>query len=109
MPLFGDEVEYDEIDLVGHRLQKVFDYAYGTASECDERAVGQLRKHGATRKRGELTTLPNVGVQLFDVVTATDARAGVSGELYRVKGIEETFDATKHPAMFDQKLTVAAR
>ena len=109
MPVFGDEVEYDEIDLVGHRLQKVFDYAYGSSGECDERAVGQLRKHEATRKRGELTTLPNVGVQLFDVVTATDARAGVSGELYRVKGIEETFDATKHPAMFDQKLTVAAR
>jgi len=53
--------------------------------------------------------LPNVGLQLLDVVTVSDARAGVSSEVYRVKGIEETFDATKNPSIFDQKLTLAAR
>ncbi|HUW09023.1 MAG TPA: hypothetical protein VM537_04800, partial [Anaerolineae bacterium] len=109
VPLFGDEVEYDEVDLVGHRLQKVFDYAYDTASECDERAVGQLRKHEATTKRGEVSTLPNVGLQLFDVVTVTDARAGISGEVYRVRAIEDVFDCTKHPAIFRQTVTLAAR
>ena len=109
LPTFGDEVDYPEVDLVGHRLQKVFDYAYDSNSECDARAVGQLRKHNATEKRGELTTLPNVGLQLFDVVTATDSRAGISGEVYRVKAIEEVYDYTKHPVVCRQTLALGAR
>lgn len=109
VPTFGDEVDYDEVDLVGHRLQKVFDYAYDSNDECDERAVGQLRKHDATTKRGELATLPNVGLQLFDVVTVTDDRCGVSSELYRVRGIEEVYDATKHPLIYRQKVTLGGR
>jgi hypothetical protein len=109
IPTFGDEVDYDEVDLVGHRLQKVYDYAYDTKAECDARAVGQLRKHDATSKRGQLITLPNVGLQLFDVVTVTDARAGISSEVYRVKGIEELYDATKPPLVYRHTLTLAAR
>ena len=109
IPTFGDEADYDEIDLVGHRLQKVYDYSYTSDAECDARAVAQLRKHNATTKRGQITTLPNVGLQLFDVITVTDARAGISSELYRVRGIEETFDTTKHPPTFQQRIELAAR
>ncbi len=109
IPIFGDEVDYDEVDLVGHRLQKVYDYAYDTNAECDERAVGQLRKHDATSKRGELITLPNVGLQLFDVITVTDARAGISSEVYRVKGIEEVYDTTNGPLVFEQRVSLGGR
>jgi hypothetical protein len=106
IPVFGDEVDYEEINLVGHRLQKIFDYAYDTNEECDERAVAQLRKHEATKKRGELVTLPNVGLQLLDVVTVTDARAGVSGEVYRVRGIVETYDTTKEALVWEQRVVL---
>ena len=109
IPVFGDEVDYEEINLVGHRLQKIFDYAYDTNAECDDRAVAQLRKHETTKKRGELVTLPNVGLQLLDVVTVTDARAGVSGEVYRVRGIVETYDTTKRPVVCRQTVTLAGR
>ena len=91
---------------MGHRLQKVFDYAYESNAECDTRAVGQLRKHEATMKRGELVTLPNVGLQMFDVVTVSDARCGISSAIYRVRGIEEVYDATKHPLIYRQKVTL---
>ena len=104
IPIFGDEVDYDEVDLIGHRLQKVYDYSYDTDAECDDRAVAQLRKHDAAKKRGEMETLPNVGLQLFDVVTVTDARAGVSSEVYRVRGIEEVYDTTKEPMVYGQRL-----
>jgi hypothetical protein len=96
------------VDLVGHRLQKVYDYAYDTRAECDARAVGQLRKHDATSKRGELVTLPNVGLQLFDVVTVTDPRAGISSEVYRVRGIVEKYDTTKEPLVFEQRVALGA-
>jgi hypothetical protein len=109
IPVFGDEVDYEEIDLVGHRLQKIFDYAYDTNEECDERAVAQLRKHEATKKRGEVVTLPNLGLQLLDVVTVTDARAGGTGEVYRVRGIVETYDATKDALVWEQRVVLGGR
>jgi len=109
VPVFGDEVDYDEVDLIGHRLQKVYDYSYDTAAECDARAVAQLRKHDAAKRRGQIETLPNVGLQLFDVVTVTDARAAVSSEVYRVRGIEEAYDTTKDPLIFRQRVTLGAR
>lgn len=109
VPIFGDEVDYGEVDLVGHRLQKVFDYAYADNDECEERAEGQLRKHDATKSRGELVTLPNVGLELFDVVTVNDARSGIWGEVYRVRGVEEVYDTTKEPLIFRQRVSLGAQ
>ena len=109
IPIFGDEVDYDEVDPIGHRLQKVYDYSYDTDAECDDRAVAQLRKHDAAKKRGEIETLPNVGLQLFDVATVTDARAGVSSEVCRVRGIEEAYDTTKEPMVYGQRLGLGGR
>ena len=54
-------------------------------------------------------TLPNVGLQMFDVVTITDARCGISSAIYRVRGIEEVYDATKHPLIYRQKVTMGGR
>ena len=34
----------------------------------------------------------------------TDARAGVSSEVYRVRGIEETYDTTKEPMVVGQRV-----
>jgi hypothetical protein len=107
--LFGDGLEISEISLLGHRLQKIFDYGYTSDAQCAARAAGQVRKHVATSRRGELATLPNVGLQLLDVVTVTDARCGVSNELYRVRGIEEVYDTTKPPMVFRQTVTLGAR
>jgi len=108
VPMFGDEVDYDEVDLVGHRLQKVYDYAYQSKAECDARAVAQLRKHEATMTRGEIVTLPNVGLEMFDVVTVTDARAGVAAEKFRVRAMEEVFDSTKQPLIYRQRVELGA-
>lgn len=107
--LFGDDLDIGEISLLGHRLQKIFDYGYTTDAQCAARATGQVRKHLATSRRGELVTLPNVGLQLFDVVTVTDGRCGISSEIYRVRGIEEVFDTTKPPMVFRQTVALGAR
>jgi hypothetical protein len=57
----------------------------------------------------QLETLPNVGLQLLDVVTATDARAGISSELYRVRGIEEVCDSTKEALVFEERVDLGGR
>ena len=51
----------------------------------------------------------NGRLALLDVVTVNDARAGISSEVYRVRGIEETFDTTKHPPTFQQRVELGAR
>ncbi|MCJ7621417.1 MAG: hypothetical protein MUP64_14495 [Anaerolineae bacterium] len=68
-----------------------------------------LRKRGATRRRGELVTLPNVGSQLFGVVTVSDARAGISGAVYGARGIVETCATTRHPLVYEQRVDLGAR
>lgn len=80
------------MDLIGHGLQKVYDYSYDAA-----------------KKRGQMETLPNVGPQLFDVVAVTDARAGVSSGVYRVRGIEERYDTTKEPMVYGLRLGLGGR
>lgn len=102
-------MDIGEISPVAQRLQKVFDYGYASDAQCATRAEGQVRKHLATSRRGELVTLPNVGLQLVDVVTVTDDRCGVSSEIYRVRGIEEIFNTTKPPMIFRQTVTLGAR
>ena len=71
-------------------------------------AVVEPRKHEATTRRAELVTLPNVGLQLLDVVTVSDARAGISGEVHRVRGILETFDTTKDPLVYEERVALGA-
>ena len=53
--------------------------------------------------------LLNVGLQLSDVVTVTDARAGVSSEAYRVRGIVDTYDTTKAPLVYEQRVDLGPR
>jgi hypothetical protein len=65
--------------------------------------VARLRKTNAVKKRGQIETLPNVGLQLADVVKVTDARAGVSLELYRERAIEEAYDTTKERVIWKRR------
>ena len=82
-------------------------YRWPSSSPLATSAVARSRKHEATKRRGELATLPNVGLDLLDVVT--DARAGVSGEVYPVRGIVETFDTAKKPLVYEQRVALGAR
>ncbi len=92
---FGEAVDFSQIGLVGHRLRKVCDYAYDTNNECASRAAADLRYQQVRGKWGQIVIYPNVGQELFDVVTITDSRVGLSSALRRVMGIREEYDAEK--------------
>jgi hypothetical protein len=51
---------------------------------------------------GQREAPPKVGLQLLDAVTVTDARAGITSELYRVRGIEEVYNSTKEALVFER-------
>jgi hypothetical protein len=82
---------------------------YATDAECSPGATGQLRKQLATSRRGEVATLPTVGLQLFDIVTVTDGGCVISSEIYRVRGIEEVYDITKAARVFKRTASLGAR
>jgi hypothetical protein len=75
----------------------------GQLSEVPGTQSGQLGKHEVSTKCGEFVTLPSAGLELRDVVKVTHDRRGVPLELFRVRGIEETYDAAKHPLIYRQK------
>jgi hypothetical protein len=92
---FGEAVDFSQIGLLGHRLRKLFDYAYDNNSECASRAASELRYQQVKGERGEIVIYPNVGQELFDVITITDSRVGLTSALRRVIGIQEEYDAEK--------------
>lgn len=92
---FGEAVDFSQVGLVGHRLRKVFDYAYEANDECAGRAAAELRYQGVKGKRGQIVIYPNVGQELFDVIVITDSQVGLSSELWRVMAIQEEHDAQK--------------
>lgn len=91
---FGEALDYGEIALVGHRLAKVTDYTYDTNAESGSRASAELRQAQARASRGRITVFPNVGQELFDVVSITDSQVPTpSGR--RVVGIIEEYDSLR--------------
>lgn len=92
---FAEAVDFSQIGVVGHRLRKVFDYAYDTNNECVSRAAADLRYQEVRGKWGQIVIYPNVGQELFDVIAITDSRVGLSSALRRVMGIREEYDAEK--------------
>jgi len=76
------------------------------ADQAEKRAVALLR-HEAQKSLGDQIVVPtNVGQELLDVVTVTDARCGISGENYRVQGIRTLYD--RRTSQYEQALTLGA-
>ena len=92
--------------LRGYDAQNVFDCCYHNDGECKDRTGDVLRIHQTSEKQGGTITLSKVGLQLFDIVTFTDARCAVSSELYRVRVIDEVYDTTKPPLLYRQTITL---
>jgi len=104
---FGEAVDFSQIGLVGHRLRKIFDYTYVTNNQCASRAAADLRYEEVKGKWGQIIIYPNVGQELFDVITITDSQVGLSSALRRVMGIREEYDAEK--GVYRQTLELGER
>lgn len=82
-----------KVEGEARRLAYIQAFLIGQLGVINGRCSAHLGRPGASAltlitKRGELVTLPNVGLQLFDVVTVNDARRGIASGLYGVRGIE---------------------
>ncbi|MPZ24086.1 MAG: hypothetical protein GEU28_11210 [Dehalococcoidia bacterium] len=96
----GDSVVrsvYDigEVHALGaERVTQVSDLAANTAGKADERAEAILRPSAVARREDVVEVAPNVGQELWDVVTISEELAGGEEEaLRRVTALRILYDA----------------
>jgi hypothetical protein len=102
-----EALDWDLLSLAIDELDQVYDPNLQTSTRARERADAILRDASLSRFIGSNLVVPtNVGQELLDVVTVTDARCGILGNNYRVLAIQTGYDRRK--ALYEQKLTLGA-
>jgi hypothetical protein len=88
----------------------IFDQDYDpnlqTATRTQERADAILRKESLRAQGGQITVPPNCGQELYDVITVTDKRCGISSKKYRVMDIDVNYSLREW--QYRQTLTLGA-
>jgi hypothetical protein len=101
-----DAFDWDLLQLAIDTLEQVYDPNLQTTDRAQERADALLRKAALEATPATITIPTNVGQELLDVVTVTDARCGISEEKYRVQAIQTNYD--RHKSRYEQALTLGA-
>jgi hypothetical protein len=88
----------------------VHDLNITSVSLAQERAAATLRQEELSLEQGELVTPVNCGQELYDVVSVTDPRAGLSAATYRIVGLSMRYvrrsrSGGRSPA-YEQRLTL---
>ena len=104
--ILEEALDWDLLQLAIDILEQDYDPNLQTAARAQERADALLREASLRAQRGNLVVPTNVGQELLDVVTATDARCGIMDENYRVQAIQTDYDRRK--GQYDQRLTTGA-
>jgi hypothetical protein len=101
-----DAFDWDLLKLSIDEVEQVYDPNLQTATRAQERADALLREASLRAECGNLVVPTNIGQELLDVVTVTDARCGVDQEKYRVQGIRTLYD--RRQRRYEQALTLGA-
>lgn len=102
---FSEAFDWPSIDLAYDRVSYVSDRNLATQGQTDSRAAALLR-HALTEARSDEITVPvHCGLQLWDVISATDPGAGLVAAKRRVAGIEMRY-STGERAAYEQQLTL---
>jgi hypothetical protein len=104
-------IDWTELHAHGkERLVQVADMAADTNTKLDERAQAVLRPSQIGRREDVVEAFPNVGQELWDVVTISDTIAGqVSDELRRVTALRILYEVAGQDADFAMWLTLGDR
>jgi len=101
-----DALDWDLLQLAIDILKQDYDPNLRTATRTQERADAILRTESLRAERGNLVIPTNCGQELYDVITVTDERCGISQEKYRVTSIETRYQASQ--AVYTQRLSLCS-
>ncbi|NWF77716.1 MAG: hypothetical protein HXY36_03900 [Chloroflexi bacterium] len=88
-------------------LEQVYDPNLQTTTRTQERADAILRTEAQKAQGGQINIPTNVGQELLDVITITDARCHISQENYRVLAIQTALD--RRQGIYTQHLVLCAQ
>lgn len=110
--VFGRGVMIDSLDWAGiadiyDRLAQVHDVNLSTVDEAQERAIAARREAEMTSLAGEIVVPVNCAQELYDVVTVTDAGAGLAAARRRVMGVALRYSRSRD-AVYEMRLALGA-
>jgi hypothetical protein len=98
--------DWDLLALGIDNLRMQYDANLEETDQAQKRAEALLRGESLRAERGNLVVPTNVGQELYDVITVTDARCGIYQVKYRVLGLRTLYD--RRQGQCDQTLTLGA-
>jgi hypothetical protein len=101
-----DAFDWPNLELGIDNLEQSYDPNLQSAARAQERADAILRKHALESQGGQITVPVNCGQELYDIITITDERCGISGKKYRVMRIDVQYVALG--GQYRQRLTLGA-
>jgi hypothetical protein len=90
-----DAFDWTNLQLGIDIFSQDYDPNLQTTTRTQERADAILRRASLRAERGNLVIPPNVGQELYDVITVTDARCGITSKKYRVMDIDVQYSRRK--------------
>lgn len=104
----GEAVDWTLLGQVGRETVVLLrDSNLTTTQQAAERAAAELRKRGVLAGKSIMRVPVNCGQELYDVVTVTDSRVGLSNALRRVVGIQHWYSRGGRRGEYEQWLTLS--
>ena len=104
--LLSSAFDWDLLALAIDNFHIDYDPNLVNTIRTQERADAILRRHALEASTGRITIPPNVGQELYDVITVSDDRCGIDGKKYRVIAIQAVYD--RRAVTYQQRLTIGA-
>jgi hypothetical protein len=86
-----DAFDWTNLHLGIDTFDQDYDPNLQTTTRAQERADAILRKGSLYAQGGQIVVPVNVGQELYDVITVTDKRCGISNKKYRVMDIDARY------------------
>jgi len=83
-----DAFDWPNLELGIDNLEQSYDPNLQSATRAQERADAILRRESLRAEGGQITIPVNCGQELYDVITVTDDRCGITSKKYRVLDIK---------------------
>ena len=103
-PVYGTDLDQDEIDLVGERLDFDQHLSIPTDDLADDVAAAILDKLRLNGSRGFIVLPPNCGVELWDPIRLTDTPCAQDAATYRILAIRLVYNP--RAGQFHHKLSL---
>ncbi|MEX1254046.1 MAG: hypothetical protein WEE64_06875, partial [Dehalococcoidia bacterium] len=104
----AESFDWDDVADRLDGLRQVHDLNLSSTSLATARATASLRQEELSLSRGELVAPVHCGLELYDVVSVTDPRAGLASATFRVAGLDLRYVRRARSPVYEQRLLLGS-